>query len=129
MGRKESDTKPGPETLNGFLRIQIEEKGWTLATVSEITGNSPSYASKVFSGKIHEPSARFTIYLSKALGLEIDDLYPFCLAPLEKEVSEKLDLLSDKLPEKLLGVLKATQPNNVVENKFYLRLLENLKQL
>ena len=122
------EREPNPSPLGGYLALKAKERGMTLSHVAEVTGMSISHASKVFSGKIREPGATFTVHLAKDLGLTVDGLMPYCEPEWKVNVLPKIEELSSLLPVSIVDSLKACIPADPKLMPTFLKLVESLRQ-
>jgi hypothetical protein len=82
----------------------------------------------VFTGRIHEPSARFTVYAAKALGLEIEDLYPFARLRAHPEVLARLDTMRDSLPSQVAAAVEVVAARFPGAKHYMLSILNGLEE-
>ncbi|MEK7517164.1 MAG: helix-turn-helix transcriptional regulator [Patescibacteria group bacterium] len=103
-------------TLGSFFDSKAQENGWTLKDVAERTGFTPSYVSKVFSGILKDPSARFTVYLGMHLGLSVEDLLPYSESQKLRSIRFRTRLERAKLENFSVDQILELLENRVVAN-------------
>lgn len=126
-------TKPKPTKIGEKLRVARLGSSWSLQELAEAVGVSPSYLSKVESGRVQEPSGGVLVRLARVFNWTTDELHD-CFVTEEEAM---LDARIEERIRELEGVSAARpliQGRNVIAGdlkgkKVFLTMLEALTKL